>query len=430
MSREFVARAHLALREGNLTDPSLQRVRPLVRLSWERSWGLGVAVDTMPVAPELADGFPMYRQAHPLTAVMPMLRGLLLPGSSDDSLAVLGVCDHNGTVLWVEGDRSVRAITDQIGYVVGSNWSEAVAGTNAPGTALVVGHTVQISGAEHFNRLAHLLSCTAAPVRDPESNRILGVVTVTGGPEATTPQARLLLEAAARAAEAEILVTRLRQRAAQPTHHLQEAVEESAPIRLRVLGVDLARLEIPAEGQLRVVELTARHGAIMLMLAVHRQGVSAERLAELVYGEGASKDTLRPEMVRLRKTLERTAPSLVPESRPYRLLGALDTDAHDLLAQLDRGSYRAALKAYVGPVLPESVAPGVEDFRNDVRGALREVMISEASLDVLLAYSEIPEGAEDAEVLRLCLEMLPARSPRRAGIVARIEKLEDPVRPV
>jgi hypothetical protein len=27
-------------------------------------------------------------------------------------------------------------------------------------------------------------------------------------------------------------------------------------------------------------------------------------------------------------------------------------------------------------------------------------------------------------VLRLCLEMLPARSPKRAGLVSRIERLE------
>ena len=149
-----------------------------------------------------------------------------------------------------------------------------------------------------------------------------------------------------------------------------------------------------------------------------------ERLAELVYGEGASPDTLRPEMVRLRKVLERLSPELVPQSRPYRLGVPIETDAHDVLSLLDRGAHRVALSAYRGPVLPESVAPGVEEFRASVRGMLREAMLTEASLDVLLAYAEIPEGADDAEVLRLCLEMLPARSPRRAALVARIEKID------
>jgi hypothetical protein len=75
-------------------------------------------------------------------------------------------------------------------------------------------------------------------------------------------------------------------------------------------------------------------------------------------------------------------------------------------------------------VLPDSVAPGVEEFRDTVRLALREALLTEASVDVLLAYADTDDGADDAEVLRLALEMLPARSPRRAGLVARIEKLE------
>ncbi len=74
-------------------------------------------------------------------------------------------------------------------------------------------------------------------------------------------------------------------------------------------------------------------------------------------------------------------------------------------------------------MLPESASPGVEEFRDSIRAALREVMLSGASLDVLLAYADTPEGNEDAEVLRLALEMLPARSPRRAGLVTRIERL-------
>ena len=83
-----------------------------------------------------------------------------------------------------------------------------------------------------------------------------------------------------------------------------------------------------------------------------------------------------------------------------------------------------ALSAYRGPVLPDSVAPGVEEFREEVRAALREAMLSEASLDVLLAYADIPEGQADAEILRLALGMLPARSPKRASLVARLERLD------
>ncbi len=122
--------------------------------------------------------------------------------------------------------------------------------------------------------------------------------------------------------------------------------------------------------------------------------------------------------------LERVAPQLVPASRPYRLTAELHTDAHQVVALLGRGAHRVALAAYRGRVLPDSVAPGVEEFRDSVRLALRDALMTEASVDVLLAYADTDDGAEDVEVLRLALEMLPARSPRRAGLVARIEKLE------
>ena len=122
------------------------------------------------------------------------------------------------------------------------------------------------------------------------------------------------------------------------------------------------------------------------MLATHRQGVSADRLGELVYGEADAVGTvtLRAEMVRLRKVLEKAAPALVPESRPYRLAAELETDAQQVLSLLDRGAHRVALAAYRGDVLPDSTAPGVEQFRDTVRTALREALIAEASVDVLL----------------------------------------------
>lgn len=424
-SRLLIERAHEELIAGNLDDSRLQQVRPLVRDSWERSWRRRVGPEGAPQLELVSEELEQYRLAHPLASAMDMIRALLLPGSAEDSGVIVAVGDQAGRLLWVEGDPHVRTLTGDMGFVAGANWSEDAVGTAAPGTALALGQSVQIRGAEHYNRLVHPWSCTAAPVRDPETHHVLGVIDITGGDEVVSTQARLLVDATARAVESELLVSRLRSRAA--AHRSPAPVHSSRGTTrgvLHVLGRDRALLETDSEFGERVIELSARHAAIMLMLAVHRQGLSAERLAELVYGEGASPDTLRPEMVRLRKVLERTASGLIPESRPYRLPMTLETDAQDVLSLLDRGAHRVALTAYRGPVLPESSSPGVEELRETVRSALREVMFSEASLDVLLAYAEIPEGQNDAEVLRLALEMLPARSPKRAGLVARIEKLE------
>jgi len=425
-SRLIIERAHEELIAGNLTDRRLEQVRPLVRESWARSWNQRVGAESLPPVAFSDPDLQRWRTEHPLADVMDMIRGLLLPGDPAESGVIVAVGDHAGRLLWVEGDLRKRMLTGEMGFVAGADWAEGAVGTSAPGTALALGESVQIHGAEHYNRLVHPWSCTAAPVFDPETRRMLGVIDVTGGTEAATPQARLLVDATARAVESELLVARLKARAAAPITPSRRSRRSSRPTRvaLQVLGRDKARLEVVGGGSETVVELSARHAEILLMLAIHRQGLSADRLAELVYGEGASPDTLRPEMVRLRKVLQRSIPELVPESRPYRLGAPLETDAQNMLSLLDRGAHRVALTAYRGPVLPESLALGVTEFRDAVRGSLREAMLAEASVDVLLEYADIPEGAEDEEVLRLCLEMLPARSPRRAGLVARIERLE------
>lgn len=409
----LIARAHDELLAGN-EDRRLADVRPLVQESWRRSLASLVGPEGLPHLEFASDELDAYRRTHPLAGVMDMVRSLLLPGTAEESGVIVAVGDAAGRLLWVEGDRHIRSLTGDMGFVAGANWAEDAVGTSAPGTALTLDRSVQIRGAEHFNRLVQPWSCTAAPVHDPETRRLLGVIDVTGGPEAVTPQAQLLVDATARAIESELLVARLRAQQTPPPRR-------SAPARalLRILGRDRAVLE--AGGA--TLELTARHAEILLLLAVHREGLSAEALSEAVYGH-AAVETLRPEMVRLRRALVPVAPRFVPASRPYRLPDDLETDAQHVLSLLDRGAHRVALAAYSGPVLPESEAPGVVEVRDSVRSALREALIAEAGVDVLLAYAETLDGRDDDEVLRLCLSMLPARSPKRAGLVARIERIE------
>ncbi|SDQ55301.1 GAF domain-containing protein [Microbacterium sp. cf332] len=427
-SRLLIERAHDELLAGSDADRRLADVRALVRDSWRRSIANLVGAEALPPLDLDERAIAAYRSAHPLAGVMEMVRALLVP--SPDSGVVVAVGDAAGRLLWVEGDASVRALTGDMGFVAGANWSESAVGTSAPGTALQLDRSVQIRGAEHFNRHVQPWSCTAAPVHDPETRRLLGVIDVTGRAEAATPQARLLVDATARAIESELLVARLRSRAERSrgfTRSHGRSARSPVSSTLRVLGRDRAQLEVSSPDGERIVEVSARHADILLMLATHRQGLSAERLGELVYGPD-SVDTLRPEMVRLRRVLERDAPHLVPLSRPYRLAADLETDAQHVVSLLDRGAHRVALATYRGPVLPDSSAPGTEEVREQVRAALRESLMAEASVDALLAFAESGDGARDEEVLLLCLRLLPARSPKRSGIVARLSALGNPDR--
>lgn len=423
-SRLLIERAHDEFVSGNSADPRLADIRGIVRDSWRRSLESLVGVEGLPPLALDAEQLERLRSEHPLAGVIDMIRGLLMPGDPTDSGVVVAVGDAAGRLLWVEGDAHVRTLTGDMGFIAGADWSEDAVGTSAPGTSLALDRSVQIRGAEHFNRLVQPWSCTAAPVHDPETRRVLGVIDVTGGEPVVSPQAQLLVDATARAVEGELLLSRMRARA--ESRAPRRASPRSAPVRatLSVLGRSRALLEVALDEGEHVAEVTTRHAELLVMLATHRQGLSAERLAELVYADPGATVTLRAEMVRLRKTLERIAPDLAPASKPYRLDVPLETDAEQVLSLLDRGAHRVALAAYRGDVLPESTAPGVEEYRDNVRTALREALMAEASVDVLLTFAETDAAADDVELLRLCLSMLPARSPRRAGLVARIERLE------
>ena len=69
---------------------------------------------------------------------MPVIRRLLVDDAAEAGLLV-AVSDAAGQLLWVEGCPSLRARAEGMHFLPGADWSEASAGTNAPGTALALG---------------------------------------------------------------------------------------------------------------------------------------------------------------------------------------------------------------------------------------------------------------------------------------------------
>ncbi|MFB2583222.1 GAF domain-containing protein [Herbiconiux sp. P15] len=433
--------------------------RRVVSESWERA--KRHALDPEHLLPDLEVGEDVlaeFRRAHPLDRVLPVIRKLLVRDAEGSGLLV-AVGDEMGRLLWVEGDAAAKRAAEQMRFVEGAGWAERQVGTSAPGTALELDHGIQIHDSEHFNRLVHGWSCTAVPVHDPETRRIIGVIDITGDARAVDPHTLPLIEATAAAAEAELMVLRLRglrdrpARAAhdagitvagftprrnsgrEPDHTPKHTTGErmrSRAVSMHVLGRDSGELATPTTassvgtgGALgATLELSLRHSEIVTLLAWHREGLSAARLAELVYGSDVGTVTLRAEIVRLRRILERVDGGVGIESRPYRLTAPVELDAHHVMSLLDRGAHRVALAAYRGPLLPGSDAPGIAEIRLELRSRLREAVLGDAALDVLLGYAASEEGRHDAEVWVAALRLLPPRSPKRAGIVLHLERLE------
>jgi hypothetical protein len=407
--------AHERLVTGTeLTDDA---VRDVVRESWRRSLGCGVDPDGgVPPVELLDDDLLAYREAHPLATVMPVIRRLLVEDAEDDKM-IVAVTDAGGRMLWVEGDPRLRTQAAGMNFVEGARWAEDVVGTNAPGTALAVDHAVQIYGSEHFRRPVQPWSCSAAPVHDPLTGALLGAIDVTGGDHVASPHVLTLVRATVAAVESELRWQYREQLQRGTGRRLPPPLQRLAP-RLEVLGRERARLTLPSGP----VELSLRHSELLLLLAeaaAAGEGRTTAQLAAECHAGDAAAVTVRAELSRLRRLV---GADLVG-SRPYRLLGRVDTDLDQVRHLLARGSVGSALERYPGAVLPGSQAPGVAVARERVSALLRQAVLRSRRPELLLRYAQLPEARDDVVVWQTCLEWLPPSSPRRAATATHLLRL-------
>ncbi|MBI5013985.1 MAG: sigma-54-dependent Fis family transcriptional regulator [Deltaproteobacteria bacterium] len=93
---------------------------------------------------------------------------------------ILILADEEGTILHIAGDPSVRLRAAGLSNLTeGANWKESHAGTNGIGTALARKAPVHVYSSEHFCDGWHMWTCAGAPIFDPTSRDVLGVVDFT-----------------------------------------------------------------------------------------------------------------------------------------------------------------------------------------------------------------------------------------------------------
>ncbi|MFF7648055.1 transcriptional regulator [Streptomyces canus] len=381
-------------------------VRHIVADSWRRCAASDVRPDGSRLPPLRSDleELDARRYAHPLHTVLPLFRELLGSGAADDG-HVFAVADTDGTLLWIEGDSATVGRAERMRFAVGAVWSERKAGTNAPGTALELGRPVQIVTGEHYSAAAHAWSCAAAPVRDPRTGRVLGVVDLSGGASIATPPALAAVRGAALAAEAELARTRS---AARPYGR--------DTVRLRALGRDHVLLEHAG----RVHRLSPRHSEIVLVLAMAGRGMSGDRLAVDLSEREVPASTLRAELTRLRAVL---GPDLLG-SRPYALLRPVCSDYTEVCGLLAEGRVTEALIRYPGPLLPCSEAPLVVEHRRCLEQQLRGAVLGSGDTGTLRRWVDASWGADDLAAWAALAHVLPGGSPQRAAAAARARALD------
>ncbi|HSD77490.1 MAG TPA: GAF domain-containing protein, partial [Solirubrobacteraceae bacterium] len=176
-------------------------VRPVIERSWRRLTDAGLDPGHLhPRRAFEAAALDDVRAASPLRHVMGLLRGCL-GRFADDAEHVMVVVDATGRILWIEGHPGVRGRAEAITFREGMEWTEDSAGTNAIGTALAIEHAVQVFSAEHFLPEQHEWWCSAAPVHDPVTRELLGIVDLSGPLRTAHPHSLALVVAAAGMAE-------------------------------------------------------------------------------------------------------------------------------------------------------------------------------------------------------------------------------------
>ncbi|GAA5191377.1 GAF domain-containing protein [Rugosimonospora acidiphila] len=400
-----IAHAHAAFLATGALDTGSVPVRDVVAQSWLRSSRARVNPDTDPPVMLLDDDLTTYRDAHPLARVLPVLRDLV-GATADDGRHLWAVMDATGRLLWVEGHPGARARAARMNFVAGAQWDEPHAGTNAPGTALAVDHEVQIFAAEHFRHTVQAWTCAAAPIHDPATGQILGVLDVTGGDAVANPHSLGLVRAAAQVAESYLGW----QRTGRDAPWLPA---RTAPPRLRVLGRPEGVLRIDG----RELRLHRRHAELMLILAAHPEGMTGQQLAAALYGDLAAQTTLRVELTRLRRLIGNLL-----QSRPYRLARAVEADFIAVRHALSHGDLASAVGAYPGPLLPTSDAPGVVELRHWLDTQLRGAVLASPDRRVLHAWAS-RAGFDDLAVWERLEAITPPRSGHRQSARVRVREL-------
>jgi hypothetical protein len=339
---------------------------------------------------------------------------------------------------------------------------------------------VQVFAGEHFNEVVQEWTCSAAPVHDPDTDTLVGVIDLTGRMSTVHPYTLACAVATAKAVEwhlRSLMQDRDLRLRSRHEHELAGGQRALVTATGRVIAGDAdgwiraERLHVPAGGgevvlpsgtrafaepvghegafvlraldgvhattrravlKLRLLgrdhadvsiegqalHLGRRHSEILALLSARPAGMTSEELAADLYGDGGQPGTVRVQVHRLRKLLGQWI-----DTEPYRLALDVQSDVGRLRGLLNRGAVCEAAEHYVGPLLPHSEAPGVVRERDDLERWLRQAVMTSDDDKALWAWAQSPSGHDDAPAWKRLLTRLAYGDPRRSRAAAQVAAL-------
>ena len=170
--------------------------------SWSRSLAAGLLPDGGVHATEHSSGADvgqiLLRNHELLAHSRPIMEYLFEQVRHGQNVVVLA--DDRGTLMHTLGDPVFLDKAQRVALSCGASWHEAHRGTNAIGTALAEGKSVEVHGAEHFLERNSFLTCAASPILSA-TGRLMGVLDISGDQHNGHPHTLGLVNTAARMIE-------------------------------------------------------------------------------------------------------------------------------------------------------------------------------------------------------------------------------------
>lgn len=178
-------------------------VPDVLAASWERSQAAGVD-SSRPRTDHVGDvdsGSRLVRCAQPVLTQ--------LGSDMADLPLVIALTDHHARLVTrIDSSSAVGRLLDRVNFAPGFDYAESTMGTNGVGTVIEAGQPVSIVGPEHFTESLQPFACTGAPVIDPVTGRVEGVLDISTLTQSWSPLMHTLVKSAAKDISRNLLLDR------------------------------------------------------------------------------------------------------------------------------------------------------------------------------------------------------------------------------
>lgn len=163
------------------------QIRHTVYQSWKRCQSYGVDPRQKRAQIALSDDqlAEWLKKSRMYQISLPILHDLAT--QIDGTGHLITLCDKDGRIIYLQGDAKVLREAEKMNFVPGADWSEKTAGTNAIGTSIATGQPIQILSFEHFCEGCHPWVCSSAPIKEPLTGQLIGVIDLTGPAQYAQP---------------------------------------------------------------------------------------------------------------------------------------------------------------------------------------------------------------------------------------------------